>query len=352
MSLQRSSSYEDELLMLKFLEEDINVLSERARNLRKELSSKSTNSKCSSNEYKVTKKPNSNGPIPKSANRRKNSSALSSGKPSGKKDVKPSAKPSLDYFKNDYLPLGFNIGDLLPDHIKIKDLSHDDVEVSCHSSVDFTSDFLPEGFKISDIPPEHPFWDGIKQRTVIHWKDVISGTQNPIDLDPEDYEYLSRLFRNPNDTQDVLRDALNRSVIYQVIGNGFCGFNALLALAHLYKIFPQSESYSYDFFMEILRNKLIHAGMDRERHNDFDIREVLRFSNEFFCDIDFKDFAVICICLDDQTFRFDSFGLQNIRNTFVIIHKDGHFNAMYFEEKDIEAVYARFSIENTSPVSV
>lgn len=396
MSLQRqSSSYENEILFLEFLKGEINILGERASNLIKELSSKSVNSECSSNEYKVTKKPNSKGPIPKSSNRRKTSSEPSSGKPSGKPNdskknvktsTKPSAKPSRDA-KNDPLPKGFRMDDFLPDNFDIKKFFPNDVAVSSHSSVNLTDgDFLPDGFNIGDLllddvvvsshssedltiggdssqvftsdilPDDFDFGslvlEDVQPRTVIHWKDVISGTQKPRDLNSKDYEYLSRLFRNSNDTKDVLPDALNRSVIYQVIGNGFCGFNALLALAHLYNIFPQSESYSYDFFMEILRNKLIQAGMDRERHNDFDIREVLRFSMEFFCHLDFKNFTVICICLDDQTFRFDSFGFQNIRNTFIIIHKDGHFNAMYFEKKDIEAVYARFSIQNTSTVSV
>jgi len=386
MSLQRqSSSYEDEILFLEFLKEEINILGERASNLIEELSSKSANSEGSSNEYKVTKKPNSKGPIPKTDNRRKISSAPSSSKPSGnpnysKKNVKtstkPSDKPSRDA-KNDSLPKGFGMDDCLPDDIDIKKFFPNDVAVSSNSSGNLTDgDFLPDDIDISTLFPNdvavsshssedltiggdssqvftsdilHDDFDfgslvlkDVQPRTVIYWKDVISGTQNPRQLERKHYDYLSRLFRNPDNTNDVLPAALNRAVIYQVIGNGFCGFNALIALVHIYDTIPKAGLYSYPVYKEMLEIKLNQSGFGREIHNNFDIREVLRFSEDFFDLIELKNFVVICINLDEQTSGMTNFGVQNMRNTFVIIYKGGHFDAMYFKEEDIEAVYHNF----------
>jgi hypothetical protein len=199
-------------------------------------------------------------------------------------------------------------------------------------SVDYDAQLqqaLAESIESERSPPEHPLTleECVLEEVILAYSRSFADSNR---------QFIARFI-----SEQILGDPLTLHII--VRGNGFCGFNALLAL--LMKMFPEIKTWDYSVILAFIRDRLAVHGFTDQNPSVIDERLVRIVMREFLDYVDLpgmKRANFVIIALDEESINVDLAKNSLPENTFLIVHKGGHFNAIYVREEHRTTLYGIF----------
>jgi len=143
--------------------------------------------------------------------------------------------------------------------------------------------------------------------------------------------YIPRSITDDNTTKHMI-----------VRGNGFCFFNSMICL--LMQTFPQVEEWNYPNILDIIRSLLLEENFIDPNPSVIDEKLVRIVMRKFLNLMGMNQVTFAIIALDEGTLNVDFAENPNPADTFIILYKGGHFNALYCIESNRIQVYHMISI--------
>lgn len=140
--------------------------------------------------------------------------------------------------------------------------------------------------------------------------------------------------------ESITKDGTTTHMI--VRGNGFCGFNSVIGL--LIKIFGNPKEWNYGVFLEIIRNLLLEENFIDPDPSVIDEKLIRSVMRKFLNLIGMNQVTFAIIALDENTINVDYAESPNPADTFIILYKNGHFNALYCIEENRIKTYDTISV--------
>jgi hypothetical protein len=155
--------------------------------------------------------------------------------------------------------------------------------------------------------------------------------------------------------RDFLRSKLihlfDKGHHYQVRGNGFCFINAVFSI--LIKKYPIVADYDYNSLLTLFQIVLADHGMVDESPDDLDAVLASQITREVLAMLGIHNASFAIFSLTDFTvsFNVEHSDIENPvrrKDLFCILHTEGHFSGIYFEESDTEKLYDKLTFDMAS----
>jgi len=189
-------------------------------------------------------------------------------------------------------------------------------------------------FESSDIPED--FWSSVVPDNPESLKDSFWKSDKK--LDP--------LFINSFPFNPKLKRLLKRGIHIRTRGDGLCGVYSIMAL--LIKYFPLSisENMKYSDFIDLLSPISRENGVEisiNSRPHDIEEHTLCTIMNQFmeaYIGVDqYPSIAIFDFETNTVLFKRSESSRCLMKNLFTIVHKDRHFEALFFNEKDRKDIY-------------
>jgi len=135
-------------------------------------------------------------------------------------------------------------------------------------------------------------------------------------------------------------NSLETSIHFGVRGNGFCGVNAFMAIAT--KLYPSLSSKEYQGILEIVQEYLLEKEVTNTDPNDIQDEHVVYIIRNLCSIFNIEGANIVIISLNPSQERNIIFDHRideyKPENTFILLHKDGHYSGVFLEDKVREDV--------------
>jgi hypothetical protein len=156
----------------------------------------------------------------------------------------------------------------------------------------------------------------------------------------------------------IPENLLQKGTYYVARGDGKCFFNA--TLVQVIKMYPEISVMSYEYIMGLIESFLKKYPDPSENANDMDQDICVKTMKDLLSALDIPqpNFIVVSFGeIDSSTenrysYYFSSDGSNNLENTFILLHKNNHFDALYFPVEERKLIYGIFSALNSGVESV
>ena len=193
---------------------------------------------------------------------------------------------------------------------------------------------------IDSIKAPEGFWDPVPKKTIEKVSgSIIEDTKlSDMELHSSKKDFLS----------SKLKHLFGKGCHYQVRGNGFCFINAVFSI--LIRIYPTVANYDYDSFLKLFQMILKENGVVDESPDDLDAVLALTVTRKVLGFIGIHNTSFAIFSLNDFTISFNV-GNSEIehpvyrKDLFCILHNEGHFSGIYFNESDREELFDMLTFE-------